>query len=477
MRGREERLDRPGTARVARYREPGRRLQRGSRKKTRWEASRPATKRATQLMAAPSPGAEAPDQPAARPSALRPETGTRPPRRVLRVPLSHLDSGEGPAQGHRAKRWRRWIRTGPRSQNRSPRAVTEVHLLDAIPRAEPGCGPAGGRGRGGVWEPVKEAELSSPPARSSLTRPCAGPGSPARLQVPEAAARRGRGGGRAARTRGDVTSRISLPCRSSLAASGRLRARGLTGISPHTGRPERWWRADSSPRRAPRAGGVLTAGREARPGGERSSRGRRRRGGGEGGREGAHTLPLPAAPSPSPDVNWVPLSPCVRHIGSNSGQRRRRAPAGFRRRSRPAAAPQLPPACARPEATPRSALPPALARHGPARARPAAASASRLPRPPPPPAAPRPLRAPPRPPAMSPADAKRGAAPEQAGRRRRLGRGQRRRGRRQGAGLAAALRGPRPRAWRPRRRGGGGGGGGQRAPRRGQGRRRPRRLL
>ena len=82
---------------VARYREPGRWLQRGSRKKTRWEGRLQASdsKRATRsegLRRPHRPGREAPDQPAARPSALRPETRPSPPRRVLRVPLSHLDS-------------------------------------------------------------------------------------------------------------------------------------------------------------------------------------------------------------------------------------------------------------------------------------------------------------------------------------------------------------------------------------------------
>lgn len=185
---------------VARYREPGRWLQRGSRKKTRWEGRLQASdsKRATRsegLRRPHRPGREAPDQPAARPSALRPETRPSPPRRVLRVPLSHLDSGEGP---------------GPRSQGQAVEEVdsNRAKVTEPFPAGQDGGSPArrhpegrtglrtrgGGVGRGGVWEPVKEAELSSPPARSSLTRPRAGPGPSARLQVPEGrAARAGRG--------------------------------------------------------------------------------------------------------------------------------------------------------------------------------------------------------------------------------------------------------------------------------------------
>lgn len=146
--------------RVARYRVPGRWLQRGSRKTTRWEGRlQPSdSKRAARSEGSRRPhrpGREAPDQPAARPSALRPETRAQPPRRVLRLPLSHLDSGEGPGPRSQGQRWRKRIRIGPRSQSRSRRVRTRARLPDAIPGAEPGCGPAAGawaRGRLGACQ-------------------------------------------------------------------------------------------------------------------------------------------------------------------------------------------------------------------------------------------------------------------------------------------------------------------------------------
>nr|CAI9707578.1 unnamed protein product [Rangifer tarandus platyrhynchus] len=201
MRGREEWLDRPGTAQGRKVPEAGRRLQRGSGKKARWEGRLRASgsKRVARSEGSwrpHQPGQEAPDQPAARPSALRPETRPIPRGGSFESHLVTWIQARAPAQGHRASRWRR-IRT------RSRATVTEP-----FPAGQNGVSPArrhpggrtglrtrgGGVGRGGVWEPVKESELSSSPAGSSLTRPRAGPGPAARLQVPEGrAAQAGRG--------------------------------------------------------------------------------------------------------------------------------------------------------------------------------------------------------------------------------------------------------------------------------------------
>ena len=186
--------------RVARYREPGRWLQRGSRKKTRWEGRlQPSdSKRAARSEGSRRPhrpGREAPDQPGSQTQRSPSRNAAQPPRRVLRVPLSHLDSGEGP---------------DPRSQGQPVEEAdsNRAKVTEPFPAGQNGGSPArrhpggrtrlrtrgGGVGRGGVWEPVKEAELCSPLARSSLTRPRAGPGPSARLQVPEGrAARAGRG--------------------------------------------------------------------------------------------------------------------------------------------------------------------------------------------------------------------------------------------------------------------------------------------
>lgn len=265
---------------------------------------------------------------------------------------------------------------------------------DGVPCPTPSRGPnrlqdpRRGRGARGVWEPVKEAELSSPPARSSLTRPALGRG----LRSTTSPRRpRGAGGEGAARLGPGVTSPPS-PLPQPLAASGRLSARGLTGVVvPTPGGPSGGCgRADSSSQRAPRAGGDdwRRAGR-ARPEGAELEAEVRRGGGGEGEGGGAHTPPPPAAPSPSPDVNWDPFPLVSAILDSNSGQRRRRKPGELSVSSRPAAAPQLPPAPPARRATRAAPCPPpprprpAGSRVPPPQLRPPSAAArGRPPRPP-----------------------------------------------------------------------------------------------
>ena len=133
--------------RVARYREPGRWLQRGSRKKTRWEGRlQPSdSKRAARSEGSRRPhrpGREAPDQPGSQTQRSPSRNAAQPPRRVLRVPLSHLDSGEGPdprsqgqpveeADSNRAKV------TEPFPAGQNGGSPARRH-----PGAEPGYGPA-----------------------------------------------------------------------------------------------------------------------------------------------------------------------------------------------------------------------------------------------------------------------------------------------------------------------------------------------
>lgn len=181
---------------------------------------------------------------------------------VLRVPLSHLDSGGGPAQGHRAKRC-------GGSSNRArvtepfPAGQDGGSLARRHPEAGPGCGPAaGGVGREASGSLSKRR--NSPHRRLVVrhhTRPRAGPGPSARLQVPEGRAARA---GRAARLGPGVTS----PHLSLAAAPRGVRAagaRGLTGIrSPHRAARAAGAGARTQLPACPTGGGVLTAGREGR---------------------------------------------------------------------------------------------------------------------------------------------------------------------------------------------------------------------
>ena len=205
--------------RVARYREPGRWLQRGSRKKTRWEGRlQPSdSKRAARSEGSRRPhrpGREAPDQPGSQTQRSPSRNAAQPPRRVLRVPLSHLDSGEGPdprsqgqpveeADSNRAKV------TEPFPAGQNGGSPARRH-----PGAEPGYGPAAG-----AWGAGASGSLSK--RRNSVHRwlvvrslgPALGRAPPLDYKS-QKAARRGRGGGRAARARGDVTSAFRSPCRS-----------------------------------------------------------------------------------------------------------------------------------------------------------------------------------------------------------------------------------------------------------------------
>ena len=113
-------------------------------------------------VAAPVPRT-VPHPAAARASTFQAPSGTTyPTRRVILVPTSHLDSGEGP---------------GPRSQSqpvekadsnlelgqgyRASLGGPELRLpTQRIPVTGLACGPGGGgAGHWGIWEPVKELSL------------------------------------------------------------------------------------------------------------------------------------------------------------------------------------------------------------------------------------------------------------------------------------------------------------------------------
>lgn len=209
-----------GQRRVARYREAGRWLPRGSRKKARWEGRLRASgfKRAARSEGSwrpHRPGQEAPDQPAATPSALRPETRPSPRGGSFESHLVTWTQARAPVQGHRASRWRR-IRTLSRAKVTEPFPAGQNRVSPA--RRHPG-GRTGLRTRGGGVGRGASGSLSkrrNSPHRRLVVRsfgPALGRAPPLDYKSQKAARRR-RGGGRAAGVRGDVTSASRSPCRS-----------------------------------------------------------------------------------------------------------------------------------------------------------------------------------------------------------------------------------------------------------------------
>lgn len=216
---------------------------------------------------------------------------------VLSSPRSHLHSGQGLAQGHRAiPGW------------------TEPGLLaSSVPGGPPAWSPksAGRRARGSRGA-CQEAELlsSSRVVLSPLgTRPRAGPAPPPNYNSQEAARRgRGREAGSAAAT----LASHPAPSLQPLAASALWTEHGLPGgVVFRPGALRGGADAGTPTPGVPCAPDDVNGGRgRARPRGSGAQEGGVRREG-----EGAHTPPPPRRSFPLPRRKLGSLSPCVRHIG------------------------------------------------------------------------------------------------------------------------------------------------------------------